>query len=329
MKNKISVIVPIYNVELYLKKCIDSILNQTYSNLEIILVDDGSTDSSGEICDTYANKKNVVIIHKKNGGLSSARNAGLDVATGKYISFIDSDDYIEPDMYEKMISVIEKTDKDIACCGRIVNVYGSHENVEFTVPEIKEYTKTEAIRQVLLLGEIDVSACDKIYKKELFNKIRYPEGKISEDAAIIMELLNQSNGVVHAAEPFYHYVLRKRSISKSSYSVKNLDVLENIKSTEKYINKYYSELNDDYKIYACLTSAAQLILINGDKQAKKQFQTAYLELKKYFNDGYKQTKKRSNITFKKKLELFFIKHNLISLYNIMKNVYQIKYKLTR
>ena len=109
-KPNISIIVPVYNIEEYLPRCIESILNQTYNNLELILVDDGSKDKSGEICDAYAKKDNrVVVLHKENGGSSSARNAGIAIAKGEYLGFVDSDDYIEPDMYEKMVAVIEKT----------------------------------------------------------------------------------------------------------------------------------------------------------------------------------------------------------------------------
>ena len=224
---------------------------------------------------------------------------------------------------------MEKTSKDIVCCGRIVNVYGTHENIEFNVSKIKEYSKEDAIRQVLLLNEIDVSSCDKIYKKKLFNKLRFPEGKISEDAAVIMQLLNESNGVAHAGKPYYHYVFRKKSISKSSYSIKNLDVLENIDNTKKYIKDNYPKLYNEYKIYDCLTSAAQLILRSKDKKAKKQFNVAYLKFKKIFKDGYELTKNRNDISNKKKFELFCIRYNLITLYSIIKRIYQLKYILIK
>ena len=127
MENLISVIVPVYNIEAYLRKCIDSILAQTYTNLEIILVDDGSTDNSGEICNEYAAKDaRIRVIHKGNGGLSSARNTGIDIATGKYIGFVDSDDYLAPDMYEKLLGAIVNNHADISVC----NVHHVDENEE-------------------------------------------------------------------------------------------------------------------------------------------------------------------------------------------------------
>lgn len=328
MKRKISVIVPIYNVEKFLKKCIDSIINQTYKNIEIILVDDGSTDGSGKICDDAKEKhKNVVVIHKKNGGLSSARNAGIDASTGDYLSFIDSDDFIDLEMYEVMIESIERTGKDIASCGRIVDIYGTHSNIEFCLNKELIYNKKDAIKQILNFNDIDVSACDKIYKKKLFKNIRYPEGKISEDAAVIFELVNSSNGIVHVGKPFYHYVFRKKSISKSCYSVKNLDILTNLKNTQKFIEDNYNEFIDDFKVYSCITAGAQLILLNSDHNAKKRFATEHKLLKNYFKEGYRKTLKCNNLNKKKKFELFCVRHKILWLYNLLKNIYQVKYIL--
>ena len=328
MKNRVSVIVPIYNVDKFLRKCIDSILNQTYKELEIILVDDGSTDKSGEICDEYSNRfTNISTIHKKNGGLSSARNAGLDIATGEYVSFIDSDDFIESNMYEKMVNAIQKSGKDIATCGRYVDIYGLHENIEFNCENQKEYTKTQAIKSILHFSKIDVSACDKLYKRKLFEEIRYPEGRISEDAAVIFNIIDKTNGVVHAGEPFYHYVFREKSISKSKYNEKNLDVLWNLKNTKKFISNNYSELIDDFKIYACITASAQIALMFKDKNARKKFKKEYKELMTFFNDGYSLTMKAKDVNFKKKIEFFFNKHHMIKLYFLIKKIYQIKYKI--
>ena len=166
MKRKVSVIVPIYNVEKYLRKCVSSILEQSYKNIEIILVDDGSTDMSGKICDELSKEHdNVIVIHKQNGGLSSARNAGIEASNGDYLSFIDSDDYIEKTMYEEMVNAIENSKKDIASCGRIVDVYGSHENKEFCLDNVAVYSREESMREVLHFSSVDVSACDKLYKR--------------------------------------------------------------------------------------------------------------------------------------------------------------------
>ena len=215
----ISVIVPVYNVESFLERCVDSLINQTYQDLEIVLVNDGSTDSSGQLCDKLKEKDpRIVVVHKENGGLSSARNAGIAVAKGDYFGFVDSDDYIEPDMYETMLNAILAHGKDIACCGREIDIFGQRTKNEFTLPQQKVYSREEAIEAVLYLQEMDVSACDKLYARHIFDDISYPVGKISEDAAIIFQILEKANGVVHVGKPFYHYIFRKNSISKACYN---------------------------------------------------------------------------------------------------------------
>ena len=179
----ISVVVPIYNVEPYLSTCIESIVNQTYNNLEIILVDDGSPDNCPQICDQWAGKdKRIVVIHKKNGGLSDARNAGINIAKGQYISFIDSDDYIEPTLYEKMLQAIINTGAEIACCGRYV--IDNDKQVLRTchvMNGINKFDVESALREMLYANCIEEAAWDKLYKIDLFDNIRYPVGEINED----------------------------------------------------------------------------------------------------------------------------------------------------
>ena len=326
MKRNVSVIVPIYNVEKYLRKCVSSILEQSYKNIEIILVDDGSTDMSGKICDELSKEHdNVIVIHKQNGGLSSARNAGIEASNGDYLSFIDSDDYIEKTMYEEMVNAIENSKKDIASCGRIVDVYGSHENKEFCLDNVAVYSREESMREVLHFSSVDVSACDKLYKKHLFDKIRYPEGKISEDAAVVFELIEKSNGIVHVGKPFYHYVFRKKSISKSKYSEKNFDVLNNLRNTKTFIKDNFPDLIDDFKIYSCITAAAQILLLNQDKIAIKKYKNHYNEFFNFFIEGYEYTIKLPETSKKDKLKYFCIKHKIIWFYNLTKKMYQIKY----
>ncbi|MDV4769588.1 glycosyltransferase, partial [Enterococcus faecium] len=185
---EISIIVPVYKVEPYLRKCVDSILAQTFTDFEVILVDDGSPDNSGKICDEYASKDSRVrVIHKKNGGLSSARNAGIDVARGKYLGFVDSDDYIEKDMYELLYDNIVKEQADLSICG-IYDIYAG-KKVKILPEEYKVLDKVSAMKIVLEAQSFSVHAVNKLYKKELFNKIRYPENIITEDAAVILDIL--------------------------------------------------------------------------------------------------------------------------------------------
>lgn len=329
MIDKISVIVPVYNVEKYLKKCVNSILEQTYQNIEVILVDDGSTDKSGLLCDEMRETDNRIrVIHKENGGLSSARNAGIEKAEGDYLGFIDSDDYIERDMFETLIKAIKRTEKDIACCGRIVDIFGEYSNVEFALNHETEYSTVEAIREVLLLEKIDVSACDKLYKRELFNQMTYPEGKISEDAAVIFDILEKSNGVVHVGKPFYHYVFRNNSITKARYSSKRHDVIDNLKATKKFIEHYHPNLTDEYNIYCAISVSALLLDMERDPKAKEEYADHYREYRNIFDSSVNTALKSNCINRKMKIRLWSLKTHTVKIFFLMKGAYALLRKTT-
>lgn len=303
----LTVIVPVYNVEPYLNKCVQSIVNQTYQNIEVILVDDGSTDCSSQMCDEWKKKDNrIQVIHKKNGGLSSARNAGLDIALGDFVSFIDSDDFIEPDMYQTMLSAIFDSGRDIACCGRIVNLYGKREKNEYCTASPKTMSKEEAMIEVLCLRNMDVSACDKIYRMNLFEKIRYPEGKISEDAAVILQILERSNGVIHVAKPFYHYIFREGSISKVSYTHRKYDAYENCVNILSFIKKWHPSLNKYAKIYCAQVCAQLLESMYMSRNLIKQYKDDFKTYRKGFKDGLFLLLRQRGISNKIKIRLFFI-----------------------
>ena len=214
VKVRITVVVPIYKVEAYLKKCIESIRSQTYSNLEILLVDDGSPDNCPKICDEYANlDERIQVIHKENGGLSSARNAGIDRATGEYISFVDSDDYIEANMIELLYEGIIKYDAEIAICNHYVE---KKERLLMELPPVDRecvYTKREAMK--LLLEDVVMKnyAWDKLYKTELFQKVRYPIGRNYEDIGTTYLLFDQANRICQLQGYEYYYQMREDSIS--------------------------------------------------------------------------------------------------------------------
>lgn len=240
-KELISVVVPIYNVEKYLNKCVDSIINQSYKNLEIILVDDGSTDNSSKICDEYLKKDNrIKVIHKKNGGLSDARNTGLDSAKGNYISFIDSDDYISSDYYEKMINKIIK-DKSDLCITDIKTVY-ENDNYEF----VNKAYNGEATSIGFINTGLAASACNKLFKRELFNKYKFEKGKINEDIAVIIPILANVKKISYVEKTYYYYVQRGNSIQNSSFSYKRFDIIHSVDLTLDRIkdNKNYSEIKD-------------------------------------------------------------------------------------
>lgn len=244
MKEKISIIVPVYNVEAYLEKCVESILKQTYTNLEILLVNDGSTDKSGELCDKLALRDHRIrVIHKENGGLSDARNRGIDEASSNLIGFIDSDDYIDEDMYETLYRQMVASKADLSMCGHY-DVY--HQIPEKQVAEIKtwELMPEEAIKMVMEAKILSVTAVNKLYKKALFEQLRFRIGKIAEDAFIMVDLIHQCSKIVATNEKKYYYVHRENSITTQKFSLKFLNVIEAYEQNAKIISENYPDLYD-------------------------------------------------------------------------------------
>lgn len=222
-KELISIIVPIYNVEKYLNKCVESILKQTYDNLEIILVDDGSLDNCGNICDEYAKKDSrIIVLHKTNGGLSDARNKGINIAKGKYIGFVDSDDYIDNDMFEILYNLCKNNNADISMISykEIENEIIINENSNYT-NKVFKYNNIEAIKELLKDEKIKNYAWNKLYKKELFDGIEYPIKMAYEDVGTTYKLFEKAKKVIWYDIPKYNYIRRDTSIvSKNTY--KNL-----------------------------------------------------------------------------------------------------------
>ena len=237
LKEKISVIIPIYNVEEYLDKCIKSIINQSYRNLEIILVNDGSTDNSLSICNRYKKNDNrIILINKKNGGLSSARNAGMEVATGQYISFIDGDDYIDLDMYESIYKIIELKKPDIVEVG--VN-YIYKDRVDYMKERELTVNNIKALEYFLNRNEIfKAMACNKVYKKEVLKKIKFKEGYIHEDAFFTYKVFLNAKKISHLGLSKYNYVQqREGSIMNESFTKKRIVVLEAFEERSNILKK--------------------------------------------------------------------------------------------
>ena len=210
MEPLISIIVPVYRVENYLRQCVDSLLAQTYQNLEIILVDDGSPDNCPTICDEYAQKDSrIQVIHKENGGLSDARNTGLDVAAGMYIGFVDSDDWVMPDMYDYLLHGILRYDAEISYCG-FVNIRNDWMDYK-TEESDKVYTAETALNE-LFFDRLGNFAWNKLYKAELWNGIRFPVGRTFEDILTTYKLFERANRIAILKEPKYCYRIRQGSI---------------------------------------------------------------------------------------------------------------------
>lgn len=226
METAISVIVPIYRVEKYLPACIDSILNQTFTDFELILVDDGSPDRCPEICDETAKRDaRVRVIHQANQGLSAARNAGIEAARGAWLSFVDSDDYIAPQFYEKLYQTAQRTDADCVMCS-VQNVDESGKPIDSALMRVADEVKTgqEVLQKI---GRDDVTpyltAWNKLYRRKLFNTLRYPAGRQNEDVFVFAELFCQVQRAVCVAEPLYFYRKRIGSIMNSVVTLRNLD----------------------------------------------------------------------------------------------------------
>ncbi len=223
----ISVVIPIYNVEQYLKKCIDSVINQTYNNIEIILVDDGSPDDCGNICDEYAKKDSrIKVIHKINGGLSDARNAGIEIASGKYITFIDSDDIVENDYIEYLYKLLKKYNTKISICSYYV-ITEDNKKIDYG-KDYKEQimAKEECLERMLCEEGFSVSAWAKMYDIQLFNNVRYPYGKICEDNGTTYKLIDQVDKVAYGNIPKYYYLKRSGSIMSNNFNIKKMDMIE-------------------------------------------------------------------------------------------------------
>lgn len=224
----ISVIVPVYNVEPYLRRCVDSILAQTFSDLEILLVDDGSTDGSPAICDEYTGKDSrVKAFHKPNGGLSSARNLGLDAAAGQYIAFVDSDDYIDRTMYEQLLLALRQAGADISI-GGFQKVDGQDAFIgEPGSVAPSKLTGMQALEKLYTPDYVYYTiACNKLFKKELFSVYRFPEGKLFEDGYAAFRYYYASSTVVCLPGTYYYYFIRSGSLTQSVIGLKNLDGID-------------------------------------------------------------------------------------------------------
>lgn len=259
----VSVIIPIYNVENYLNRCVESIVNQTYKNLEIILVDDGSLDDCPQMCDDLARKDSrIKVIHKENGGLSDARNAGMNIATGEYISFIDSDDYIALDFFETLISVMEKENSDIAECN-VVKFYedGRFEKYSDDLA-VTTFDTESALSGLIAENPFHQHVWNKLYKVQLVQDIPYAVGKLNEDEFWTYQAFGRAQKVSKINKTMYYYFQRSSSIMGERYNFRRLDALEGKSNRQNYIEKNYPNLVVQAKIdfYGSCMFAYQCVL---------------------------------------------------------------------
>jgi len=275
-KVNISIIVPVYKVERYINRCIDSILSQTYKEIEIILVNDGSPDNCGVICGEYAKKDNRIrVIHKENGGLSSARNTGIDLAQGDYIGFVDSDDWIEVDMYEMLYKNAISYNADISMC----NYKAEKHDQDFiykspTIDDVIILNKEQAMQTLVdnKLFELTQFACDKLYKRSLFENIRYPEGKLYEDVATTYKLINKCEKFLYCPSIKYHYTQNPNGITLKKFDINQIDFLEAKLDLYKFFKKNYPDFLD---AALCQYTSANISII------KNMFRSNYKNKKIY------------------------------------------------
>ncbi|MBR5181505.1 MAG: glycosyltransferase family 2 protein [Clostridiales bacterium] len=277
---KVSIIIPIYNSENYLEKCIGSAVSQTYDDIEIILVNDGSTDNSGNICLAYGSKDNrIKLISKKNAGVSAARNAGLDIATGDLITFIDSDDHIESDYVSYLAALMEQDGSDMSCC--------QYEDLKQGSGTKLINGTEECLREYLTSNEISVSVCCKLYKRSLFDGLRIPEGKRYEDNYILYRLIARCSSITVGYLKKYNYVSNPSSFVNEPFSGTQTDIVDASLEQRDFIEKNYPSLTglaNSRVIYAanrCLVKMADSNVYDKDivnrlKPLYKRFASEFL-----------------------------------------------------
>lgn len=317
---KVSIIVPVYNVEKYLNKCLNSIICQTYKNIEIIVVNDGSTDDSYSIMEDWKRKDNRVKIYsKENGGLSDARNFGVKKSSGNYLMFIDSDDYIDNKMVEIMYKDIKLNNSDFCFC----NIYYQYDDHKKIAVDIKNQSRTFSGKGKFsflfdLHKKISVMACNKMYRKSLFDGITYPLNKLNEDEYVIYDLINKSNVISYISKPLYYYYQRGNSIMHkfNSKRFEVFDLLEN--RTKKFESEKLIEFANKNDIFNYIISVNNLCDYKMSKDYNKDiFNTNYQKMKKL-----KRKIKHYDQKFLDRNELIKLKLSMISfnLYYLLKRI---------
>ena len=288
-KELISVIVPVYKVEKYLDRCLESLCAQTYPYLQIILIDDGSPDNCSLICDKWnALEKRVTVIHKSNGGLSDARNFGMKIPSGKYVSFIDSDDYISADFFESLLSTMQSESSDIVEC----SVVQFDENNSFDTYQddytINSYQTEQALFGLIAENPFHQHVWNKLYKTEITNNTYFPVGKLNEDEFWTYQVFGQAKRVTKINKTMYYYFQRSTSIMGEGFNLRRLDALEGKAKRQEYINQFFPSLSLQSKIdfYGSCIFSYQSVLkyMKGDEKTK-----ALKIIREY--------KKKCNLTF--------------------------------
>lgn len=299
---ELSIIVPVYNVEKYLVRCVNSILSQSFSDFELILVDDGSTDQSGMICDDYSKIDiRVRVIHKKNGGLSDARNVGLDAMKGQYVCFIDSDDWIPKDALSGLLHSLKKNHAQFVV-GNLVEIYDDGTIKSVYSPATKE-TVLEGDEILSTLNR--PNAPNRIYISSIFNTLRFPVGKLYEDVFIYHYILERVNRIVLYGEVTYYYYVRKGSIMHTKYDIRFTDIIDAINDRIVWLDKNHkTELANQNRLFIYSQYAVAVAHIKKDSERNRK---RLIEIRSIYLASYSFLMQDKTISIKQKIRLLLLK----------------------
>ena len=312
----ISVIIPVYKVEKYLERCVASVVGQTYKNLEIILVDDGSPDNSGAMCDEYAKKDDrIKVIHKKNGGLSDARNAGLEIMSGSYVGFVDSDDYIATEFFERLYSALKKNDADISMCG-VIKIFddGTSER-ENAFDEDTCFSGEKGFETYILDEKIPSYACTKLFKASVFDGMRFPVGVYYEDLALFYKIFDRVGRYVCVKDDLYYYCLRKDSICAVQTPKQTFGLFNAFSLRYEFVvkNGIKKEILD-----ICLLKTSVFAVSLAESKGENDAEREYSLLARGFLKKHKKALKTNKLIPKKRKFKIFLINNCYWLFKLLK-----------
>lgn len=309
-KPLISIIIPIYNIMDCLEKCVDSCINQTYKNIEILMVDDGSTDGTGALCDKLKEKDTRIrVFHKENGGSSSARNLGIENAKGEYLGFVDSDDFISPTMYEDLMNAVLEYKVPIAQVSRDEIDASGNKLPDVCIPPERAFLCTsDEFMKELLMHRGDCSFCTKLIKKDLFADKRFPVGKLNEDFYLLLQMLKEIKGIYILPEQHYHVFYRigsnTRKKDKNDFSRVFMDIVDNADVASGIVDKHYPDLKEvciRFGLFQRLDYMLHIptVQMNSDNEF-------YVKVKKYLRSHWKDILSNSYLTKKNKIYLILL-----------------------
>ncbi len=307
----ISVIVPVYNVEKYLQKCLDSIKNQTYTNLEILLIDDGSTDSSGSICDNAAkNDKRIRVIHKENKGISHTRNTGIQNSSAELITFIDSDDYVNEKYVQYLYNLLSVSKSDIAIGAHIIEY--SSGNIHYkgigTGTEAT-YNSKQVLHEILLDNKVDISVWGKLFYRSLFKNIEFPVGKRFEEPATMYKVIENTEKIICGGDANYYYQIREQSITTTGTFLGKMDLIYHTTKMCEDITAKYPELQTAAErrlVWAYFSTLNQLLKCPD----RKEYKTEEIEIINFLKSKSKQIKSYAVYSKRDKLASFTLKFGI-------------------